>query len=112
MEMQDFIVTHQTEILEQQWIFFGYNIDIHFVVTFNHNTNIVNIQSNSVRNTFTLPDNCLNAGNKKIFLGWEEGFDTNDIMKGTYYLLRVWDRELAKDHIEHLFNVKDIVDHF
>ena len=92
--------------------FFGYNTDIHFVVTFNHNTNIVNIQHNSVRNTFTLPNNYLNDVNKKIILGQEEGFNSSYYMKGTYYLLRVWDRELAKDHIEHLFNVKDIVDHF
>ena len=53
-----------------------------------------------------------NNGDKKIFLGQDEDLQNVYYMKGTYYLLRVWDRELAKDHIDHLFNVKDIVDHF
>ena len=86
--------------------FFTGNVNKHLVFSYNYETKeiILYFDSNQIKFIY----DGIDSVDRHIILGWEDTWNLNDVMRGRYYSLRVWDQVLSEKDVEYIFNTKDI----
>ena len=86
--------------------FFTGNVNKHLLFSYDYQTKQIELSLNN--NQFKFTYDGIDSVDRHIILGWEDIWNLNDVMKGRYYSLRVWDQVLPEGEVEYIFNTKDI----